>query len=176
MGSMQGRSAPEAAPPVIPRTRSLSRQSSLGVGQNKPPSVTVEFNRAESAGAAERAGERSRRRSRSFVAAPESRSEGSLEPADLHVALTQHELSMLFVPTQWRWVERVGEGSFGAVQLGTYKLNGRDYAVKKIKNRDGALNEEVQREVIVMSALCHTNVVKYYGAAPVGAQFWIVME
>lgn len=40
---------------------------------------------------------------------------------------------MFFLPGQWKWIDKVGEGSFGTVQLGEFKVNGHRYAVKKIK-------------------------------------------
>eukprot|EP00267_Zea_mays_P050960 XP_020403837.1 eIF-2-alpha kinase GCN2 isoform X3 [Zea mays] len=65
----------------------------------------------------------------------------------------------------------LGQGGFGRVALCKNKLDGRQYAVKKIrlKDRSPQLNEKILREVATLSRLQHQHVVRYY-------QAWIETE
>lgn len=65
----------------------------------------------------------------------------------------------------------LGQGGFGRVTLCKNKLDGRQYAVKKIrlKDRSPQVNEKILREVATLSRLQHQHVVRYY-------QAWIETE
>lgn len=60
----------------------------------------------------------------------------------------------------------LGQGGFGRVALCKNKLDGRQYAVKKIrlKDRSPQVNEKILREVATLSRLQHQHVVRYYQA------------
>ncbi|KAF5733896.1 Kinase family protein isoform 2 [Tripterygium wilfordii] len=60
----------------------------------------------------------------------------------------------------------LGHGGFGHVVLCKNKLDGRQYAVKKIRLKDKNLpvNERILREVATLSRLQHHHVVRYYQA------------
>ncbi|XP_030527884.1 eIF-2-alpha kinase GCN2 isoform X3 [Rhodamnia argentea] len=60
----------------------------------------------------------------------------------------------------------LGHGGFGHVVLCKNKLDGRQYAVKKIRLKDKSLplNDRILREVATLSRLQHQHVVRYYQA------------
>ncbi|XP_010525998.1 PREDICTED: eIF-2-alpha kinase GCN2 isoform X2 [Tarenaya hassleriana] len=60
----------------------------------------------------------------------------------------------------------LGHGGFGHVVLCKNKLDGRQYAVKKIrlKDKDIPVNNRILREVATLSRLQHQHVVRYYQA------------
>ncbi|GAB2265636.1 eukaryotic translation initiation factor 2-alpha kinase [Dionaea muscipula] len=60
----------------------------------------------------------------------------------------------------------LGHGGFGYVVLCKNKLDGRQYAVKKIRLKDETLpiNDRILREVATLSRLQHQHVVRYYQA------------
>lgn len=60
----------------------------------------------------------------------------------------------------------IGVGGFGSVVKARNKLDGRIYAIKKIKfgRTDRRFVEKVLREVITLSRLHHKHVVRYYQA------------
>ncbi|KAG2567098.1 hypothetical protein PVAP13_7NG220600 [Panicum virgatum] len=60
----------------------------------------------------------------------------------------------------------LGQGGFGRVALCKNKLDGRQYAVKKIrlKDRSPQVNEKILREVATLSRLQHQHIVRYYQA------------
>jgi hypothetical protein len=63
-------------------------------------------------------------------------------------------------------VGRIGRGGFGSVYRCRQKLDGREYAVKKVKlsSYDEAKNKRLTREVKNMAALsAHANIVRYFG-------------
>ncbi|PKA56267.1 putative serine/threonine-protein kinase GCN2 [Apostasia shenzhenica] len=61
-------------------------------------------------------------------------------------------------------VHSLGRGGFGHVVLCRNKLDGRHYAVKKIrlKDKNPHVNEKILREVATLSRLQHQHVVRYY--------------
>ncbi|KAK9932370.1 hypothetical protein M0R45_019610 [Rubus argutus] len=61
-------------------------------------------------------------------------------------------------------LQSVGHGGFGHVVLCKNKLDGRQYAVKKIRLKDKSLpmNDRILREVATLSRLQHQHVVRYY--------------
>lgn len=63
-------------------------------------------------------------------------------------------------------IHSLGRGGFGHVVLCKNKLDGRHYAVKKIrlKDRNPHVNEKILREVATLSRLQHQHVVRYYQA------------
>ncbi|VDD94685.1 unnamed protein product [Enterobius vermicularis] len=64
------------------------------------------------------------------------------------------------------YLDFLGKGGFGDVVLARNKLDGNDYAIKRIPldPRDEKLNRKVMREAKLFSGLCHTNVVRYFSA------------
>ncbi|XP_010512199.1 PREDICTED: eIF-2-alpha kinase GCN2-like isoform X2 [Camelina sativa] len=60
----------------------------------------------------------------------------------------------------------LGQGGFGRVVLCKNKLDGRQYAMKKIRLKDKEIpvNNRIQREVATLSRLQHQHVVRYYQA------------
>ncbi|CAL8993989.1 unnamed protein product [Prunus brigantina] len=63
-------------------------------------------------------------------------------------------------------LQSLGHGGFGHVALCKNKLDGRQYAVKKIRLKDKSLpvNDRILREVATLSRLQHQHVVRYYQA------------
>ncbi|GLT96767.1 hypothetical protein SLE2022_143670 [Rubroshorea leprosula] len=63
-------------------------------------------------------------------------------------------------------LKSLGHGGFGHVVLCKNKLDGRQYAVKKIRLKDKSLpiNDRILREVATLSRLQHQHVVRYYQA------------
>jgi protein kinase-like protein len=76
------------------------------------------------------------------------------------------------VPTSSRFNEdfeylaTLGRGGFGTVMRVRNKVDGRIYAVKKVKleDRDPDMNRKIMREVTLLSQLHHQYVVRYYNA------------
>ncbi|KNE55447.1 PEK protein kinase [Allomyces macrogynus ATCC 38327] len=61
-------------------------------------------------------------------------------------------------------IKRLGKGGFGSVFHVRHKLDGREYAIKKIpvaRNKDF---ERILREVKVLARMDHINIVRYYSA------------
>ncbi|KAI4663678.1 uncharacterized protein J4E78_004094 [Alternaria triticimaculans] len=66
------------------------------------------------------------------------------------------------------WAEqgRLGKGGYGEVVKARNKVDGRLYAIKKIKQKSAAALSEVLSEVMLLSRLNHSCVVRYYTAWP----------
>ncbi|KAF2457267.1 anticodon binding domain of tRNAs-domain-containing protein [Lineolata rhizophorae] len=66
------------------------------------------------------------------------------------------------------WVEtgRLGKGGYGEVVKARNKLDGRIYAIKKIRLNSSSALSEVLSEVMLLSRLNHPYVVRYYAAWP----------
>uniref|UniRef100_A0A0R3RYI5 non-specific serine/threonine protein kinase n=1 Tax=Elaeophora elaphi TaxID=1147741 RepID=A0A0R3RYI5_9BILA len=64
------------------------------------------------------------------------------------------------------FIEMLGKGGFGDVLLAKNKLDGNDYAIKRIPldRKDERFNRKVTREAKLFSKLNHPNVVRYYSA------------
>ncbi|QRW14941.1 PEK/GCN2 kinase [Ceratobasidium sp. AG-Ba] len=62
---------------------------------------------------------------------------------------------------EWEELEFLGKGGFGSVVKAQNKLDGRIYAVKKIKLR-GADDAKIYREINALSKLSHRYIVRYY--------------
>ncbi|OMJ25242.1 Eukaryotic translation initiation factor 2-alpha kinase 1 [Smittium culicis] len=59
---------------------------------------------------------------------------------------------------------RLGKGGFGEVFEAQNKLDGRSYAVKKIKIKKESTLEKTLREIKVLARLDHPNIVRYYSS------------
>jgi translation initiation factor 2-alpha kinase 4 len=66
------------------------------------------------------------------------------------------------------WVEagRLGKGGYGEVVKSRNKVDGRVYAIKKIRQKSASALTEVLSEVMLLSRLNHPCVVRYYAAWP----------
>ncbi|KAJ2517559.1 eukaryotic translation initiation factor 2-alpha kinase [Coemansia sp. RSA 1939] len=66
--------------------------------------------------------------------------------------------------TDFEEIEFVGKGGFGSVVKARNLIDGRFYAIKKIKldPRDNEGNKKIFREVTTLSRLHHQNIVRYY--------------
>ncbi|KAK1865321.1 hypothetical protein I4F81_007854 [Pyropia yezoensis] len=76
-------------------------------------------------------------------------------------------------------LETVGEGSFGKVKLGMHEDTGVRYAVKvmaKSRISTASLTMQVRREVAVMKALRHKNIVRLYEVLTSSKHIYLVME
>ncbi|VIO88081.1 Uncharacterized protein BM_BM7162 [Brugia malayi] len=64
------------------------------------------------------------------------------------------------------FIEMLGKGGFGDVMLAKNKLDGNDYAIKRIPldPKDERFSRKVTREAKLFSKLNHPNVVRYYSA------------
>ena len=60
-------------------------------------------------------------------------------------------------------VEFLGKGGFGEVVKARNKLDGRSYAIKKVKLRPDDNEQKVYREVNNLSKVSHQHIVRYYG-------------
>ncbi|CAN4120986.1 unnamed protein product [Withania somnifera] len=89
-----------------------------------------------------------------WKASPESEGKNSSPPPNSRYLNDFEELQPL------------GQGGFGHVVLCKNKLDGRQYAVKKIRLKDKILplNDRILREVATLSRLQHQHVVRYYQA------------
>ena len=90
----------------------------------------------------------------------------------------RHSLSTSRYGTDFTVLGRIGRGSYGTIYQVRHKLDGRIYALKRVKlsnfNTDAALRKNVTssvsddndmiREVQMLSRMQHDNVVRYYGA------------
>ena len=59
---------------------------------------------------------------------------------------------------------RLGRGGFGEVVRSRNKLDGRFYAVKKIRSRTSSALNDVLSEIMILSQINHPYVVRYYNA------------
>ena len=67
--------------------------------------------------------------------------------------------------TDFEELETLGKGGFGMVCKARNKLDGRFYAIKKIRlNKNQQLNKKILREVMTLSRLHHQYIVRYYQA------------
>ncbi|XP_022150410.1 eIF-2-alpha kinase GCN2 isoform X2 [Momordica charantia] len=78
---------------------------------------------------------------------------------------TSSQLSSRYL-NDFEELKPLGHGGFGHVVLCKNKLDGRQYAVKKIRLKDKILpvNDRILREVATLSRLQHQHVVRYYQA------------
>ncbi|KAH8114389.1 kinase-like domain-containing protein [Phellopilus nigrolimitatus] len=62
----------------------------------------------------------------------------------------------------WEELDTLGKGGFGSVVKARNRLDGRDYAIKKIKLRTAQGDNKIFREVNALSRLSHRFIVRYY--------------
>ena len=67
---------------------------------------------------------------------------------------------------EWMEMGRLGRGGYGEVLKARHNLDGRIYAIKKIKQESAAALTDVLHEVMLLSRLDHPYIVRYYGAWP----------
>lgn len=65
---------------------------------------------------------------------------------------------------EWDELGRIGKGGYGEVVRARNKLDGRVYAIKKIKASSAAALDGVLSEVMLLSRLNHPYVVRYFSA------------
>lgn len=65
---------------------------------------------------------------------------------------------------EWDELGRIGKGGYGEVVRARNKLDGRIYAIKKIKAKSAAELDGVLSEVMLLSRLNHPYVVRYFSA------------
>jgi 5'-AMP-activated protein kinase catalytic alpha subunit len=75
--------------------------------------------------------------------------------------------------------QKLGEGTFGTVRLGTNRQTGEKVAVKildkmKISNVDD--RKRIEREIYLLKKIHHPNIVKLFCVIETGSQMFIVME
>jgi translation initiation factor 2-alpha kinase 4 len=68
--------------------------------------------------------------------------------------------------SEWNEVGRLGKGGYGEVVKARNKLDGRVYAIKKIRQSSESALTDVLSEVMLLSRLNHPYVVRYYTAWP----------
>jgi translation initiation factor 2-alpha kinase 4 len=68
--------------------------------------------------------------------------------------------------SEWDEAGRLGKGGYGEVVKSRNKLDGRTYAIKKIKLNSASALDSVLSEVMLLSRLNHPYVVRYYTAWP----------
>ena len=64
---------------------------------------------------------------------------------------------------KWKLGSKIGSGSFGVVHIGMNTHTGTLMAVKSVKMEPAAM-KDAKREIQLMKALKHINIVQYYGA------------
>jgi len=62
---------------------------------------------------------------------------------------------------EYEELERLGRGAFGAVFRVRNKVDGNEYAIKKVRIKSAKMNQ-VREEVGIISKLDHSNVIRYY--------------
>lgn len=147
--------------PFIDLNRGRNRKTTALVSLRTPPVYTNVLNLANQICLPE---------IENFDPVPESQeaSKSSPEPCTLEELLEKDDLphetgkfNKIF-----KNAEVIGQGSFGEVYKVVHKLDGKIYAVKKVKLRFGKLEElqqksKVFREVFAMTDLHHPNIVRY---------------
>uniref|UniRef100_A0A7S2SBJ8 non-specific serine/threonine protein kinase n=1 Tax=Rhizochromulina marina TaxID=1034831 RepID=A0A7S2SBJ8_9STRA len=79
--------------------------------------------------------------------------------------------------TPFRRLERIGQGSFGAVYRAEEHGTGRQVAVKVINLEElGDESDEISSEINVLSQASCPKLIQYLGSYTVGSELWIVME
>ena len=74
-----------------------------------------------------------------------------------------------------KYIEKISEGAFGVVYLGTYLE--KEVAIKVFKKRDKKINmENFLKEVEILSGLKHRNLILYLGFCLSDSNYIIITE
>lgn len=74
-----------------------------------------------------------------------------------------------------KYDKKLSEGAFGVVYHGTYL--GNEVAIKVFKKKENGVNlENFLKEVEILSALKHRNIILYMGICLSGSNYMIVTE
>lgn len=74
-----------------------------------------------------------------------------------------------------RYIEKISEGAFGVVYLGSYME--KEVAIKVFKKRDKNINmENFLKEVQIMNGLKHRNIILYMGVCLSDSNYMIITE
>ena len=71
----------------------------------------------------------------------------------------------LFYPTRFDIIKKLGQGTYGKVQLGINKETGQEVAIKTIKKckiETEADLVRIRREIQIMSSVRHPNIIHIY--------------
>ncbi|KAI8876458.1 kinase-like protein [Backusella circina FSU 941] len=70
----------------------------------------------------------------------------------------------------------IGKGQFGSVYRALDLTTGETFAIKKMKLEDKNLYQEIMKEVNLLKALSHANIIKYIGFIPTQFDVNIILE
>lgn len=74
----------------------------------------------------------------------------------------------------------LGKGNYGVVKLGRHERTGEEYAVKVVEKRvledDLPVNMDIRREMSILRALCHPNIVALTEVMVSKSKVYLVME
>ncbi|XP_044265056.1 eIF-2-alpha kinase GCN2 [Tribolium madens] len=78
----------------------------------------------------------------------------------------QHQSGQSRIEKEFEIIDNLGKGAYGDVIKARNNLDGRYYAIKRIKlnPRNRQLNKKIVREVKLLSRLNHENIVRYYNS------------
>jgi serine/threonine protein kinase len=86
---------------------------------------------------------------------------------------------MYFFPAKYIVTSTLGQGTFGKVKLATHQETGLEYAIKILDKSDIKANEltvNVRREIAIMKALSHQNIVNLREVLSSKSKLYIVMD
>ncbi|OHT07731.1 CAMK family protein kinase [Tritrichomonas foetus] len=75
-------------------------------------------------------------------------------------------------------IEKIGEGAFGAVYLAIFKPSGDRVAIKRVKKEACTIKviKRCRREARIMRKVHHPSIVNFYGSFETDTSFFIIME
>jgi serine/threonine protein kinase len=88
------------------------------------------------------------------------------------------------ISTDWKWggdagvfqmEEVLGKGASGIVLKAKVRDIGFDVAIKKVKQSNKRVQEELEKEIEVLKKCKHVNIVAYYGTKIEKDDVWIIM-
>jgi serine/threonine protein kinase len=88
------------------------------------------------------------------------------------------------ISTDWKWAgdtsvfqmeEVLGKGASGIVLKAKVRDIGFDVAIKKVKQSNKRVQEELEKEIEVLKKCKHVNIVAYYGTKLEKEEVWIIM-